>query len=97
MGTHLNRREVVMTWQDMNAIPGTSSETVGSDLLENQGSYEDLQRQLAEIKQLLKESKAKIVQLPMWDPKVGFWNGILGGIPGGILENYWKSHNLEIS
>jgi len=60
------------TWQDMSAIPGTSSETVGSEVIasenlldvsENQVSYEDLQRQLAEMKQLLDESKAKIVQL----------------------------------
>ena len=56
----------------MNAIPGMSSETVGSevqasenlsDASENQVSYEDLQRQLAEMKQLLEESKAKILQL----------------------------------
>ena len=34
-----------------------------SDVLENQVSYEDLQRQLAGMKQLLEETKAKIVQL----------------------------------
>ena len=56
------------TSQDMSAAPGTPSETVGSEMIasesvleqisevsENQLFYEDLQRQLAEMQQLLKE------------------------------------------
>ena len=64
------------TWQDMSAAPGTPSETVGSEMIasesvleqilevsENQLFYEDLQRQLAEMQQLLKESEAKNAEL----------------------------------
>ena len=55
----------------MRTVPDTSSETVGleviasgnlSDVSENQVSYEDLEKQVAEMKQFLEESKAKIVQ-----------------------------------
>ena len=42
-----------------------------SDVSENQVSYEDLQRQLAGMKQLLEETKAKIVQLEAEVKKVG--------------------------
>ena len=46
------------TWQDMRTIRGTYSETVDSEVIavsEYQVSYEDLQRQLGEMKQLLEK------------------------------------------
>ena len=91
------------TWQDMNAILGTSSETVGSevqasenlsDASENQVSYEDLQRQLAEMKQLLEESKAKILQLEVEVKKVRSCASNLSEKCENLDNRIFKLHNF---
>jgi len=90
-------------WPDMNAIPGTSSETAGSEVItsenlsdvsENQVSYEDLERQLAEMKQLLRESKAKIVQLEAEVNKIRAHASNLSEKCENLDRRIFKLHNF---
>ena len=87
----------------MNAIPGTSSETAGSEVIasenlsdvsENQVSYKDLERQLAEMKQLLEESKSKTVQLEAEVKKISSHASDLSEKSENLDNRIFKLHNF---